>query len=65
MKNYVAGSPDCLHVCKHMERNGGNPAGWLLRFSSAKKLEENNRNYHELYTICLALTQLGEIDQCN
>ncbi|CAK0823925.1 unnamed protein product, partial [Prorocentrum cordatum] len=61
----VDGPPGALHMCKHMERHGGDPRLWLDLFIRMKGLGQNDRVVHELRTIVEALYQGGVYDQLN
>ncbi|CAK0868534.1 unnamed protein product, partial [Prorocentrum cordatum] len=61
----VDGPPGALHMCKHMERHGGDPRLWIDLFIRMKGLGQNDRVVHELRTIVEALYQGGVYDQLN
>ena len=61
----VDGPPGALHMCKHMERHGGDPRLWLDLFIRMKGLGQGDRVVHELRTIVEALYQGGTYDQLN
>ncbi|CAK0856481.1 unnamed protein product, partial [Prorocentrum cordatum] len=61
----VDGPPGALHMCKHMERHGGDPRLWLDLFIRMKGLGQGDRVVHELRTIVEALYQGGVYDQLN
>ncbi|CAE6957111.1 CACNA1H, partial [Symbiodinium sp. CCMP2456] len=54
-----------LHTLKQTLKQGGNPKQWLLLWSRAKGVQEQDRVMHELRTITEALYQAGVYDQLN
>ncbi|CAK0901919.1 unnamed protein product [Prorocentrum cordatum] len=61
----VDGPPGALHMCKHMQRHGGDPRLWLDLFIRMKGLGQGDRVVHELRAIVEALYQGGVYDQLN
>ena len=59
------GSATALHMCKAMERQGGDPRSWLERWLREKRLDASERVAHELRCLTDALYLAGTVDQLN
>jgi len=63
--NRVDGPVTALHMCKAMERQGGDPRQWLERWLREKRLDGGDRVAHELRTLTDVLFLTGVVDQLN
>ena len=61
----IDGAQTALHMCKAMERQGGDPRLWLERWLREKHLESSDRVAHELRLLTDVLFLAGSIDQLN
>ena len=61
----VEGPPSAIYVCKHMERHGLTPKGWLELFIRDKGLNNADRVVHELRVLVEILELGGCVDQLN
>lgn len=59
------GAATALHMCRAMERQGGDPRGWLERWMRDKHVEPSDRVAHELRALVEALYLGGCVDQLN
>ena len=59
------GVTTALHMCKAMERQGGDPRMWLERWLREKHLESSDRVAHELRCLTDVLFLAGCVDQVN
>jgi len=55
----------CLHLCKMMQRTGGDPHRWLEEWARTKKIDEKDRIFHEMQTLTDLLYQAGTFDALN
>ena len=61
----LEGSPTALHMCKVMERQGGDPRLWMERWVREKRLDNSDRVAHELRSLVEVLYAAGVVDQVN
>ena len=61
----LAGRMEALHVCRSIVTSSGRPSAWLSDFCRRKKLDESDRNLHELQCLTQVLEEAGEFDQLN
>ena len=61
----VEGPVTALHMCKAMEREGGDPRMWLERWLREKRLDSSDRVAHELRALTDVLFLSGSVDQLN
>ena len=61
----LEGTISVVHVCKMMDRSGGDPRRWLSEWSRDYKVERSDRTYHELHTLCECLHLAGTYDMIN
>lgn len=54
-----------FEACKQFRREGGSPLAWLKGFAREKRLGPNDRNMHEVKTLCETIEIGGCYDQCN
>ena len=61
----IDGPPTALDLAKHQERFGGDPRRWLSSWAHDKKLDQGDRNMHELRCLTDILHYAGTVDQLN
>ena len=61
----LEGAATALHMCKAMERQGGDPKLWLEKWLREKRLEGSDRVAHELRCLTDVLYMVGTVDQLN
>ena len=61
----IDGAATSLHMCKAMERQGGDPRAWLERWLREKRVENSDRVGHELRCLTDSLYLAGTVDQLN
>ena len=61
----IEGASTALHMCKAMERQGGDPRMWLERWLREKRVESSDRVSHELRCLTDSLVLAGTVDQLN
>ena len=59
------GPQSCLHLIKHMQKNGGSPKLWLQVWSRFKGIQDNDRVMHEMRVLMECLEHGGSYDQLN
>ena len=61
----LEGPRSTVHLCKHAERHGRSPTGFLEKWARSKKVEETDRVFYELKTLMDILETGGSYDQLN
>ena len=59
------GPPSALEVCKHFDKNGGDPRLWLQLFEADKGIKRTDRLHHEMTTLIDTLYYAGSVDSLN
>jgi hypothetical protein len=63
--DHLEGVTTALHMCKAMERQGGDPRRWLSGWLLEKKIDSADRVAHELRSLTDTLYMAGVVDQVN
>ena len=61
----LQGASTSLHMCKAMQRQGGDPRSWLEAWLREKRLDNTDRTSHELRVLTDVLYMAGVVDQLN